>query len=142
MAYKLVKQLHDFGCGIACVASLLGIDYSDAILLFENGEQRAKTVPNFYCREIVSILNNIGLMAEHKYLKPRFRSQIYHHGTIVYVGKSNKYKVGHYLLRTEAGWMDPWHNMVKDNNVFNAVARLRKRLPSKPIYAIFVNLNK
>lgn len=142
MRYKLVKQIHDFGCGIACVASLLGIKYSDAILLFENGKKRAATMPNFYCKEIVSILNSTGISAEYKYLKPRIRSRIYNPGTIVYIGKSTRYRFGHYLLRTETSWMDPWHNMSKDKCVTNAFAGFRRRLPGRPIYAIFNNVNK
>lgn len=34
--------------------------------------------------------------------------------------------------------MDPWINFQKDKNVKNCEAGFRKRLPGKPIYAIFV----
>jgi hypothetical protein len=66
-----------------------------------------------------------------KYVK-RKKSHIYPIGTIVFIGKTEVHPVGHYLLFTEKGWMDPWINFPR----LNAKAGFRKKLPGKPVYAI------
>lgn len=128
---KLVKQEDDFGCGAACVASILKRSYQDTLDLFENGKNRAR-IEGFYCGEIVTVLNSNNLVYEFKYIKPSIQRRIHKAGTIVFIKRSKKYPFGHYLLRTEKGWMDPWINFPQKK----IKAGFRTKIPGKPIYAI------
>ena len=51
-----VVQEDGLGCAVASTAFVLNIPYQEAITLFEDGQRRAKGIPNFYCPEIVKIL--------------------------------------------------------------------------------------
>lgn len=135
MKYKLVKQKDDFGCGIACVASLLGITYESSLNLFKNGKCRAKA-NGLYCRDICDALNKKGKKFIYRYVKNRLKCKIYKSGTIVFTKKSKKYPADHYLLRTKDGWMDPWINFISNGNIGNARAVIRKRLSNRAIYFI------
>lgn len=128
---KLIKQVDAFGCAIACVAFVLNIKYSDAIKLFKNGENKARS-SGFYCKEIIEILKNAGFNFQYKYIKPRIRNKIYQKHSIVFIKRSDKYRYGHYLVRFENKWMDPWINFSQKN----IKSGFRKRLPGKAIYAI------
>lgn len=130
---KPTRQEDNFGCAVACVAFIVNIKYKDAIKFFKNGEKRVKSVPDFYCREIVEILKNAGFYYQHKYIKPKIRNKIYQQNTIVFIKKSKKYSYGHYLVRYNNKWMDPWINFPNKEKI----AGFRRRLPGKSIYAIF-----
>ncbi len=130
---RSVKQEDSFGYAVACVAFVLNIEYLKARKLFKNGEKRAKSIPNFYYREIVEILKNAGLDYQHKYVKTKIRRKTYTGNTIVFIKRSKKYHYGHYLVRFENKWMDPWINF-PDRNI---KVGFRKRLPGKPIYIVF-----
>ncbi len=132
---KPIRQEHQMGCAVACIAFILKISYPEALRLFRNGKVRAKTKANFYCKELVYILNNQGLFYKHKYIKKRLKNKIYQTGTIVFLKKSPKYPFGHYLVRSNGRWMDPWINFPNPN----IKAGFGKRLPEKPIYAILAN---
>ena len=127
---KPIKQADPFGCGIACVAFVLTINYKSALKLFVDGEKRAKE-EGFYCKEIAITLNHLGL--KYKYLKKGLRKNVYRPNTIVFLKRSKKYPYGHYLVRFNNKWMDSWINL-PDKNI---KAGFRKRLPGKPIYTIF-----
>ncbi len=129
---KLIAQEDDLGCGIACSAVIAGISYQEALNLFENGKERA-TKNGFYCKEIVIVMKNLGLIYQFKYIKKHIKYRIYKPNTIVYIKKSKQYPLGHYLVRTENMWIDPWINFPN----INRKAGFRKRLPGKPIYIIF-----
>lgn len=133
MSIKLIKQEDEFGCGVACVAVLLGITYRQALKLFDDGYLKAKT-KGFLCKEICFALNKLGKDYKYKYIKSRLKRKIYQSATIVFIKKSKKYPANHYLLRTENRWLDPWMNLSKDKNIKNAKAGLRKRLPGRTIY--------
>ena len=131
---KAIAQEDPYGCGVACVAFVLKIKYENALSLFENGQTRVKEIPDFYCREIVTILkSNTDKHFDYKYVKPRLRKKIYKDGVIVFIEKSKKYKYGHYLVRFEDKWMDPWINFPDKNRK----AGFRKVLLGKAIYFIF-----
>mgnify|MGYP001563219775 CR=1 FL=1 len=127
-----IRQEDPFGCGIACVAFVTDISYEDSLKLFEDGKSKAKKV-GFLCKEIVNALKFKGQIYEYKYVKIRYRKIIYNQNTIVFIKRSNKYPTGHYLVRANNKWMDPWINFPYEN----AKAGFRKRLPGKPIYMIF-----
>ena len=129
---RAIKQEDKLGCGIACVAFILKIKYEDTRDLFADGKRRANEEANFYCREIVRILESRTLSCEYKYLKKRLKHKIYRPNTIVFIKKSEKYPFGHYLCRSKVGWMDPWINIPNKK----IEAGFRKRLPGKPVYYI------
>ena len=129
---RLVAQQDNFGCGVACAASILELNYKETLLLFEDGKNKAKE-RGFYCKEIIKALKQKCLAYEYKYVKPHLHRKIYIPEAIVFLRRSKKYHVGHYLLRIKNGWMDPWGNFPNENKK----AQFRKRLPEKPIYAIF-----
>ena len=130
------RQKHPFGCGATCVAFVLGLDYSTALKLFEDGENKAIN-RGFYCRDIVDALMKKGLYFEFKYLKPKIRQKIYQNYSIVFIKRSKAYPSGHYLCRHNNLWMDPWFNLKENHDVSKARANFRKRLPGKPIYVFY-----
>ena len=127
-----VKQENAMSCGVACVAFVLNIRYQKALKLFENAQNAEDK--GFYCREIVEALEKKNLDSEYKYIKnPAIKRLIYKDDSIVYLRRSKKYPMVHYLCRWNTKWMDSWINFPdEDRN-----AGFRKRLPGKPIYVIF-----
>jgi hypothetical protein len=126
------KQEDIFGCGVACTAAVLNINYRKAISLFPSGKRKAAEI-GFYCREIIEALAEAGLDYKFKHIGKIQRKKVYMPGSIVFIRRSKKYPVGHYLCRLKSVWMDPWINFPgKDIK-----AGFRKRLPEKPIYVIY-----
>lgn len=129
---KAVKQEDGLGCGIACVAYVLGISYPEAKPLFKGLADVAK--PEFYPWVIVRALRRGGLEYRHHYFEGRARWKA---GTIVLVRKSEKHPYGHYLVKGERGWMDPWINLKPGEcGLKKAKAGFRDRLPGRPWYWI------
>lgn len=126
-----IKQEDKLGCAIACAAFLLNINYQDSLKLFKNGKYKAKN-KGFFCKDIIIVLKKAGLKYEYRYIKNKIRRKIYKPNTFVYIKKSKKYPQGHYLVRFDNKWMDPWINFPDEN----IKAGYRKRLPERPIYAI------
>ena len=133
---KEVKQEHTFGCSVACAAAVMGVSYQEALAVFSDGQEKALKV-GFYCREIVEALGKVGLKYEYKRFNATQHRNLHKSGTIVFLRKSEKYPTGHYLVRHNRLWMDPWINLTKDTTIAKAKAGFRKRLPGKPIYIIF-----
>lgn len=111
-----------------------GKSYTELVLLL--GKNKAK-YRGFYGRDLITALSKLGFSYTYKYLKPRFKRRIYKDGVIVFIARSRSYPAGHYLARCKEFWMDPWINFCKDGNIANAKSGFRKRLPGKPIYALF-----
>lgn len=130
---KLITQKHPSGCGIACVAYALEISYDDALALFQNGLKRAKN-EGFYCHDILKALDDNYC---YFYVTGKKRHLIYKPNTIVYIKRSKKYPFGHYLVKADIGWMDPWVNFQQNKDIRDAKSGIRKRLPGTPIYAIY-----
>jgi len=129
-----MRQEDEFGCGAACIALVCGVSYREAVdtLGIDKAISRG-----FYGRELQSGLLSFGKSYEFKFLKPRLRKMIYEPGTIVFIRRSKRYPVGHYLLRTNQGWADSWINMQRCSDVRQSTAGLRKRLPGRAQYALF-----
>jgi hypothetical protein len=133
----LTRQEHYYGCGFACIASLLGLSYREALRLIPHGYAKASS-SGLLCKEISQILQSTGHKdSTYKYLKPRLMESITQPGTIVFIKRSKQYPVGHYLLRGDGYWMDPWINMRQEYDPSKAEAGFRDELPGDPIYAIF-----
>ncbi len=134
---KPTAQQHYFGCAFACLATLLKIDYEQAFNLIDGAEDIALN-RGLWCKEVTSILQQNGFANSHyKYLKPRLKKSIYIDGTIVFIKRTKTFPVGHYLIRVRGQWMDPWINWQKNPDASFAESGFRKKLPSKPIYAIY-----
>ncbi len=127
-----VRQEDGLGCAVACVAFVLNVSYSEALKLFIDGERRAKEKANFYCPEIVKILNNAGLKYKWQKFQDKSREESYRNGSIVFIKKSEKHPYGHFLVRHNK-WMDPWINL-PDKNI---KAGFRDVLPGEPTYLIY-----
>ena len=125
-----IAQEHEYGCAVACVATILSITYHDALVLFE---EKGKVVDTgFYCRDIISAFERVERSYLYYYIKPYKRKLIYTDETIVYVKKGRIYPAGHYFVRKDGVWIDPWINFPN----FPIKAGARNRLPETPIYAL------
>ncbi len=105
---NVVKQEDAFGCAIACVAQITGRSYQDAKNLFRNPDY----VANNGCGCI--IMKNALMRAGFKYRFTKARSNnlelLSRTGTLVLIEPNEQYKFGHYLVKTNHGWMNSWVN--------------------------------
>ncbi len=141
MIRKWQHQKDLSGCGIACLANLLDKSYDSIKKDFENKFYSiGKGIKIF---DIVNYLNTHNLKYKSKIFnrnkKNKFNSsetdkfsQI--ENSITLIVKSKKYPVGHYLLRTKKGWVDPWFDFPSIDNV---KAGIRKKLPDDPWYVLY-----
>lgn len=127
-----VRQEDGLGCAVACVAFVLQIPYKQALTLFPDGKRRVKEEANFYCPEIVQILNNAELKYTWKKLPKNLPEKDLKNLSIVFIKRSKIHPYGHFLCRYNDSWMDPWINL-PDRNI---KAGFRETLPGEPTYAI------
>lgn len=132
-----ITQKHAMGCGIACTAFVLGCTYDQALRHLRKTRTDAVTA-GVLCHEIAEAFSRKGINAMYRYIKPRIRHSIYGDGTIVFIARCKRYPYGHYLCRWNGQWMDPWINAVSDPVLRRVKSGWRKRLPGRPIYAIFI----
>lgn len=133
MGNSFITQEHLMGCGIACVAFVCGVSYAVARRRYFRGLGDADR-RGYLCRHIVTALSAAGRRYNYRYLKQRMR---YPPGTTVFIRRSKRYPVGHYLVKTERGWMDPWLNFDSAAcAIRKARSGFRRRLPGKAIYAL------
>lgn len=123
---KLITQKAPMGCAIACSASLVDFSYEKMSRYFDNSKIKEQT-SGFYNRDIIATLSKIGVRAKAYSIK-RWGNKKINIGTIIFVKRSKEYPVGHYLLKTERGWMNPWINFP---NITPAKAGFQKSLPGK-----------
>ncbi|MDQ1064486.1 MULTISPECIES: hypothetical protein [Stenotrophomonas] len=106
---RLVSQQDEWGCGIACVASLTGLSYREARSRLEarKGGLIDADAPGLELEPIIDVLRDAGILMEQRVGAKRWPS-----GAIVFLSEEwGRYRgTGHYLLRTDDGWMDPWAN--------------------------------
>ncbi len=131
---KSITQEFEYGCGIACYAFALDINYKQAVELL--GPKQAFS-NRFWVNDLTKALNEAGLNYKSRHINDKLRKSIYKNGTIVLIRRSKKYIAGHYLIRYKDCWMDPWINLPSDSNISNAESGFRKRLPGSPMYALF-----
>jgi len=128
-----IAQKSALGCGVACTASILGMSYQEAEILFLDGRRKAKEI-GFYCREIVEVLARAGLDYDYKLIEEIPGNLEFVSGDIVFLRKSEKYPNGHYLLRERWNrWMDPWYNFPNEDRKAGSL----RELPEEPIYIIY-----
>jgi hypothetical protein len=126
-----IKQEDKLGCAVACTAFILELTYKDTLKLFIDGEKRAKEIPNFYCPEIVKILNIRGL--KYKWKRIKNLPINFPNLSIVFIQKSVNLPFGHFLVRNENSWMDPWINLPNPK----IQSGFREKLPGIPTYLIY-----
>ena len=136
MEMRTVTQEDAMGCGIACVASVCGLSYARAKKkLFRNiGDIRR----GFYCRELIKALARAGKDYNFRHVKNSARKKFVN-SSIVFIKRSKRYPVGHYLLKTSKGWMDPWFNsqQLSSDKITRVRSAFRKKLPGKAQWIIF-----
>lgn len=130
-----VVQEDGLGCAVASTAFVLNIPYQEAITLFEDGQRRAKEMPNFYCPEIVKILKEKGLDYSWTKLTDKNRGLADKEMAIVFCEQSPQLPFGHFLSRVKNGWMDPWINLPNPQRT----AGFRENLPGNPTYVVYPN---
>lgn len=139
MPYQHQKDLN--GCGIACIANLLDKPYDWVKKDFEK---------KFYTIEKgIKIFDIVNYLKTHKLeYKSRFFNQNKKHksnkadagkfskiqNSITLIAKNEKYPIGHYLLRTGRGWVDPWYDFP---SIHKVRAGIRKTLPADPWYVLY-----
>lgn len=125
MKYRHIQQLDEWGCGVACAASLLGISYAAAKSLLVS--IKGKPIDSRpYGLSLRALSKAIPTHKAHFNIAEK--ANRWPVGTIVFLSEeTGRYAgSGHYLLRTPQGWMDPlansqWH--VRE-------PQFRKRLPA------------
>ncbi len=138
MKYQHQKDIN--GCGIACLANLLDKPYDKVKQDFEKKFYSIKNGIKVF--DMVKYLNGLGLKYDLKFFNqnPKHVNKLEadnfsrKFNSITLIAKSDKYPVGHYLLRTKKGWVDSWINLPSIDNVKSGV---RKTLPNNPWYVIF-----
>lgn len=129
----MITQEDDMGCGAACVAFAANKPYKQVAIFM--GREKARTA-GFQLRELVDALAKYGLDYRFKHVKPRMKRSIYHEGAIVFIRRSARYPYGHFLIRHNELWADPWINLVVDKNLKHAKSGYRQRLPGKAQWAV------
>ncbi len=141
MPYQHQKDIN--GCGIACLANLLHTDYDLVKKEFEK---------NFYSiHRGINIADMVRFLKLHNldYTSKFFNQKTYDPkeaskysklpNSITLIAKSEKYPVGHYLLKVGEGWVDPWYNLPSIDNVH---ASVRKKLPGNAWYVLYPERTK
>jgi hypothetical protein len=129
----LVTQEHSMGCAVACVASICGLTYQSALQLFD--QSHLAWTRGYYCPEIVHALKKANFNYAFKELDTEdFSNELVSSGAIVFVAPNFKYPSGHFLLKTEMGWMNPWSNFPDMNP---PKSKYEKNLPGVGSFIIF-----
>lgn len=124
MQYAAVTQKDEWGCGVACVASLLDIAYDDAKVRLESSKgatlnQRPKGLE---LDAIVHVLHDAGISVVANWYAAKYPV-----GTIALVFGAGNYADGHYLLRVPNGWMNPWETLYDRRR--KRTSSIKKTLP-------------
>ena len=125
-----MQQEDLLGCGIACVAFILGKTYQQTLQLIPQG--KTKVLRGFYCSELATLLTNEGHPYSFHHNKRSHKKSSFQLGTIVYIKKSNSLPAGHFLCLAQEGWMDSWINFPE----LKVKAGWRDILPGEPQYYI------
>ncbi len=126
---KPVAQEDAMGCGIACVAFVCGTSYGRTRKYFDKPCNAWSA--GYWCKDIVHAFARVGKIYAWRRLR---RRTAYPEGSIVFIARSKRYRMGHYLARVGRDWMDPWMNFPSIKNVR---AGFRRRLPGRAAYLIY-----
>ena len=130
---KPIPQEDNLGCGVACTAFAAGKTYREVRPLFDDKKILRDGV---YSTDIVRVLKNFGL----NYDFAKVNDENYHltllDNAIVFIPYSKSDPVGHWLVRYNGKYMDPWVNRHERYNL-NARADFVDELPSRPEWVAF-----
>jgi hypothetical protein len=130
-----VTQKHDMACGLACVSFITGESYDQ--LAAQEPPARLNLM-GYLCPELVKLLGAHGQQYAWKELPESERDGEFEIGDIVFVERSDSLPYGHFLAKTEHGWMDPWINLSKDRtDVAQAQSGFRETLPGRAEYLVY-----
>lgn len=131
--FRPVAQENPLGCAVACVASLCHLSYQEALLLFENPENA--WVRGFYCEEVMAALSKMKLSYDFSFYDHfKHRSSIHQPGILVFIEPCPLYPAGHYFLRVQGGWMNPWSNFPQMRPV---ISEIQTELPGRISHVLF-----
>jgi hypothetical protein len=129
------------GCGIATLANLLHMDYDKVKKDFESkfytierGINIADMVRYLKTKDLDYKSKFFNQNKKYEYNKAEGDKYSKMENSITLIAKNKKYPVGHYLLRTKTGWIDPWFDFPSIDKVR---AGIRKELPSNPWYVLY-----
>ena len=126
---RYIKQEDAMGCGIACVAYILCISYKEAVDLFIETYKRETL--GFTSKDITKAIKMFGITYKSVYVGREKKLKI-ENNSIIYVPKCDYFPYGHYLVKIQNGYMDPFINLHESNfDHTKASAGLRKTLPNK-----------
>lgn len=131
MMKSITQELY-YGCGVACFAFICDMSFNQAVT-FLGKEYSVKY--GWKPSDLVEALSRFGFNYKNYYVRKEDWIT-YSEGSIVLIERSYEYPVGHYLVFTVQGWMDPWINMPSTNDIHEAKSGFRKQLPGKPMYAL------
>lgn len=129
-----ITQQHEYGCGAACVAFILGINYLKAVDLL--GVKSAQST-GFGCQKLCGALSSSGQKYRFKKYKPELSCILNYEYSIVFIKRSTIYPHGHYLCHYNGQWMDPWLNLHYCKDVSYAESGFRTELPGEPEFVLF-----
>jgi hypothetical protein len=133
MKYKPIIQENLNGCAVACVASLIGKNYFTTLKLFV---KKYADTRGYYFKDVISTLKRNGLNYQYSKVIPGTRKHLRIAGSIVFIKRSKKFPSGHYLLKTERGWMNSWINSPR----LPIKAGFQKKLPGKAQWVAYHKL--
>ena len=131
-----VTQEDSLGCGVACIAYILGITYKKALTLFETPSKAQNK--GYTVKELANVLNKVSnTIYKTKYVG-RSENLTILSETIIYCKKCPEFQFGHYLVKTSDGYMDPFINL-KDasGDVTLAKSGFRKSIAEKVVLIVF-----
>ena len=138
---KNYTHQHDLnGCGIATIANLLSESYEKVLKDFESKFYKINKGIKVF--DMVSYLDSKGLKYKTKFFNPKNLNledalkTASIPNSITLIHKNEKYLIGHYLLRTNDSWIDPWFNFPSIDNVHHGA---RDQLPANPWYVLIPN---
>lgn len=129
---KSITQELEYGCGVACFAFVCDITFQQAVVVLG---RKYSVKHGWKPSDLVRVLDSRGLQYKNKYVRKKANLS-YPNGTIVLIERSLKYPVGHYLVRHDDTWMDPWINLPDDCSLDHAVSGFRDQLPGRAMYAL------
>lgn len=129
---KSITQEAPYGCGIACLAFVAGINYKQAAEFL--GTEQAKS-ERFVVKHFREELNRYGLNYISKHVKPDQQVDP-KEGMIVLLRRSKQFPTGHYLAYHEGKWMDPYINLADDWHFQRPESGFREVLPGQMMYVL------
>ena len=121
-------------CSVSPTTFYLALNksYKSTKKLFDNPE--CALTRGYYCRELVKALNKKKKNSTFSKVNEENKSLLKNEGVIVFIKRSKKYPLGHYLIKTKRGWMNPWINFP---NISPAKSGFQKNLPGEAQWIIY-----